>query len=405
MHGVILTACLVAAGCGGAQSKPGSPGAPEGESQENPDIEAQFAREADPIQKHVVKGDGTFTAYIEAKSPPKLKRENQVLSVTADLGWDAEVQCYVYDHVIDAGAAANALLKLMAKAVKFKAVAPYFLDHQALDPLLGIRGVYHIERDGTLLAGDFKLMAMPRAELPVLCVHDGAGYAKSFARVASEFAKSFQFKSEQPAPTRGELWVIRLDDMPVGFSRESTYTLQDGNVRRVSLGSRFLPIAPGEMSFEDEAEIVTSDKDGSLVTGKYISLENGETNLEIDVERTKAGYNYVGTIQNKEVKGSFKSKQAVKARYAAERKIKDLARGSKKGKFEQWEYTPSIDAAQPAKVSYQVTAEGDGLSVVSTLGQRSAVMKANARGVLRQALMGAGSRKVQIDLVEETGEL
>ncbi|HEY3499019.1 MAG TPA: hypothetical protein VGK73_30215 [Polyangiaceae bacterium] len=400
---VLLASSALLGACGGSKAPAGSPAS--NDSSEEQGVEAQFEREAEPTQKHLVKVEGAFSAYIEAKSPPKLKLEPLGLTVTADLGWDAEVHCFVHKQVVDAGAAANSMLKAAAKTVKFKALAPYFLEHHALDPVLGIRGVYHVEREGTLMAGDFKLMAMPRPEHPVLCWHDAPGYAKSFARVSTEFAKSFQFKSEQPAPTRGELWAITIDGTPVGFSRDTTYALDDGNVRRVSLGARFLPIAPGEMSFDDEAEIVTSDKDGALVSGKFLAIENGESSLEIDVERSKTGYNYVGTIQSKEVKGSFKSKQALKARYAAERKFKELARAGKKAKFEQWEYTPSIDAAQPSKVSYEVTSVDGGLTIVSTLGQRGATLKTNARGVVRQAVMSVGSRKIQIDLVEELGEL
>jgi hypothetical protein len=402
----LLLSFLALAACGGANASAKDPGASGDTPGGKPEgVEAQFEREAEPMQKHVVRAGDAFTAYIEGKAPPKVKTDGKGLSVTVDLGWDAEVQCFVYSHVIDAGAAANALLKAAAQAVKFKAVSPYFLEHQALDPIVGIRGVYHVEREGTLLAGDFKLMAMPRPEHPVLCWHDAPGFAKSFARVSAEFAKSFQFKSAEPAPIRGELWAITLDGMPVGFSRDLTYNLQDGKVRRVSLGARFLPTGPGEMSFDDQAEIVTTDPSGTLVSGKYLSMENGESNLEIDVERTKAGYNYVGTIQNKEVKGSFKSKQALKAGYATDKRFKELARAKKKAKFEQWEYAPSIDAAQATKVEYDVTHEGDGLTIQSSLGRRGATLRTNANGVVRQTVMAIGSRKVQIDLLEEVGEL
>jgi hypothetical protein len=408
---VALLSLTLASGCGGAHSSPAdaadaADATKDKQTDQSPEgVDAQFARESEPAEKHLVKTDGGFTASIEAKAPPTIKREGQVLSVSVDLGWDAEVRCYVYSQPIDAGGASNALLKAAGKAVKFKALGPYFLDHQALDPVLGIRGVYHIERDGKLLAGDLKLMAMPRSEHPVICMHDAPGYAKSFQRVSTEFAKSFQFESDEPPPKRGELWTLTLEGTPLGFSREMTYLLDDGKVQRVSLSASFLPTAPGEMSFEDEAEIVTSDKEGTLVSGKYLSLVNGQPNREIDVSRTKTGYNYAGTIENKPVTGSFKSEQAIKSQYATERKFKALARDAKKAKFAQWEYEPSIDTAGASKVSYEVTPIDNGMTIVSTLGQRSVTLKANAHGVVRQAAIASGSRSIQVDLVEEVGEL
>lgn len=414
---IALLSLIAAVGCGGASSPPadatktsnasesadatqGNETAPSAAS-----VEAQFARESEPIAKQVVKVDGAFTAYIEAKSPPKLKHAGQVLTVSIDLGWDAEVQCYVYTQPIDVGGASYSLLEAAAQAVKFKSVGPYFLDHHALEPMLGIRGVYHVQRDDTLLAGDFKLMAMPRAEHPVLCTHDAPGYAKSFQRVTTEFAKSFQFKSEQAPPQRGELWTMTLDGTPAGFSRDTTYSLEAGKVRRLTLSARFVSSAPGEMAFQDKAEIVTSDKDGALVSGKYLSLENGQLKLEVDLSRTKTGYDYVGTIEGKKVTGGFKSKQAITTRYAIERKLMALARAGKPAKFEQWEYTPSVDPVAASKVSYDMTPKDDGFTIVSSLAERSITLKANARGVMRQGLVDLGSSRVQLDLVEEVGEL
>jgi len=248
-------------------------------------------------------------------------------------------------------------------------------------------------------------MAMPRSEHPVVCTHDAPGYAKSFQRVSTEFAKSFQFKSEELTPSRGEFWTMTFDGMPVGFSRDTTYTLDDGKVRRLTLGARFLPTAPGEMSFEDEAEIVTSDTEGALVSGKYLLIQNGQLKHDIDVARTKTGYDYSGTVDNKKVTGSFGSKQAIKAPHATERKFKALARGGKQAKFEQWEYEPSVDAAAASKVSYDVTSVDDGMTIVSTLGGRSITLKANAHGVVREALFAVGTQQFQIDLVEEIGQL
>lgn len=397
--GLLLAACGRSAAGPGGQARASTNGGNEA------GLEAQFQREAEPTQKHVVKAGQSFTAYIESNGEPKIEPKEQGMTVTADLGWESPVQCFVYEHVIDAGAGANTMLRAAAKDVKFKALAAYFLEHQALDPILGIRGVYHVERNGTLLAGDFKLMVMPRSEHPMMCWHDAPGYAKSFARVTTEFAKSFQFQSTQPKPMRGELWAVALDGVPVGFSRDTTYALEDGNVRRVSLGARFLPTGPGEMSFDDDVEVITTDKDGNITTGKYVTIENGETSLTIDVEKTKAGYNYVGTLQGKEVKGSFKSKQPLKARYASEKKFKALAQEGKKAKFEQTEYVPGVDATGGSKVTYEVATQGDGMTVVSSMAKRSMTMKANGRGVVQQMLMAVGSKKIEVNLIEQSGEL
>jgi hypothetical protein len=370
------------------------------------DVQAQFAREAEPVEKHVIRGGGAFTAYMEAKSPPKLERRAAAWNVTADLGWGgSDLECFAYDEAIDTGTTAHEMLKAVRKAVSFKSLGPYFIDHVALDPIVGIRGVYHIERDGKTLAGDFKLAVMARAERPVMCWHDAPGYATSFARVTTEFAKSFQFKTGEPEPARAELWTLTLDGTPVGFSRDQYFLLDDGNVRKISLSARFLPTAPGEMSFGDDVQIANSDRDGTFTSGRFISIENGESNLTIDVERNKAGYTYVGTVQNKDVKGNFKPKAPIKDHRAVERKLRALAGKTKKTKFEQWEYLPSVDAAGATQVSYEVTPAADGMTILSTMASRGITLKATPGGVVKQIQMAIGSKKLQIDLVEAKGEL
>jgi hypothetical protein len=52
-----------------------------------------------------------------------------------------------------------------------------------------------------------------------------------------------------------------------------------------------------------------------------------------------------------------------------------------------------------------VAPDGDGMVVSSSLGQRGMTSKANAQGVVKQTLLSAGSKKIQIDLVEESGGL
>src|SRR5690606_25280353 len=117
-------------------------------------------------------GVGLWRAYLEAKEPPKVEPRDKYIEVTADLGWDVALSCYVYEDTIDAGAASHAMIREAAKAVEFRALAPYHLASAGLYPVLGIRGIYQVEREGVLAAGDYKIVVMPRLEFPVLCTHD-----------------------------------------------------------------------------------------------------------------------------------------------------------------------------------------------------------------------------------------
>lgn len=399
---------MLLAGCGSSAQQT-TPESPEEDSEPTPsekvDVKAQFERESDPISKQPVDGKGIWSAYIESNKPPQVVPHDQFLEVVADLGWDSELHCFVYQEAIDAAGAIHTMLQAAAQNVEFQAVTPYALERDGLVPMIGVRGIYQVKQDDVLMAGDYKLMVMPRSEYPILCVHDAAGYANSFVRVTTEFAKSFKYQSNQNTVVRGELWSVTLDDTPVGFSQHSTYAVEGGKVRRVSLSASFIPTAPGQLALEDRVSVVTSDSTGNLIDGKYITFENGETALSLDVERAKQTYNYVGTIQNKEVRGSFKSKKPIATAYAFEKRIKGIVKKPQKTSFEQWEYTPGIDPAQASKVTYDVTPQEDTLVVVASIGQRAVTMHANAKGVVDELEMPVGSRTLESNLLEEVGDL
>jgi hypothetical protein len=390
--------------CGGTSQQ--QPNAPPADERLSPgELEEQFQREAEPGSKQPVTVDGRFTAYIEAVDPPKVERHDKFTMVVADVGWEGELSCFVYDEAIDPGTASNAMIQAAAEQVEFKELAAYQLDHEGLDPLIAFRGLYQVEQGGVVAAGDYKLMVMPRAEFPVLCVHDAPGFAESFVRATFDFAKSFKFESQAPRPTRGELWWSALEGVPVGFSQKKTYPLQDGGFRRVLISAAFIPTAPGEIAFHDRASVINQDESGAVTTAKYLAFENGESAHAIDIEKAKRKYDYVGTVQGKEVRGTFEPKAALRDEYAMEVKLKQLAKKQKKATFEQWEYAPEIDPTGPSLVSYEVVPEGDVISVVAKMGDRAMTMKADSRGIVRQLVLPIGGKTIDVRLVEELGEL
>lgn len=403
---VVAIGVALAGGCGTAP-KPvpvQQPAAHTATETTQLDIHAQFQREAEPIAKQAVSG-ASWSASFEAKSTPKVVQHEQVQEVIADLGWDSELRCFVHHDAINAASMIHAMLQAAPANVEFQSITPYAFDRDGVVPMIGIRGIYQVQQDGILMTGDYKIMVIPRPEFPVWCFHDAAGYAQSFWRVTSEFAKSFKFEVRQKPASRSELWVLTLDDMHVGFSQHTTHLLAKGKVQRTSVSASFIPTAPGQLELEDRMSVVTSDASGTLLGGSYVTFQNGQAVMSLEIERTKQTYTYAGTIEANDVRGSFKSKQPLLTAHAFENRIKNLSKKPKQTSFEQWEYTPGIDAAQASRVIYDVTPEADKLVVVASVGQRAVTMHTNASGVVNQLEMPVGSRSVQSKLVEEAGTL
>src|SRR5690606_24598703 len=73
--------------CGGSSPKAEEPNGSRPMTRE--ELQQQFLREADPIQKHPVKGGRAWRAYLEAVAPPAVEAQEGYTSVTADLGWES----------------------------------------------------------------------------------------------------------------------------------------------------------------------------------------------------------------------------------------------------------------------------------------------------------------------------
>lgn len=367
------------------------------------DIKAQFEREAAIIGKHTVHAEGLWSASMEAKTDPVVVQHEQALEVIADLGWDSELHCFVHQGAIHAATMIHAMLQAAPPNVQFQTVTPYGFDKQGLVPWMGIRAIYQVEQDGVLMNGDYKLMVMPRSEYPVWCFHDAAGYSQSFLRVTSEFAKSFEFAPPQSAPVRGELWRLTLDQLPVGFSLDTTYALAKGQRRRVSTSASFIPVAPGQLTLEDRSSVVTSDASGALISGSYTNFENGAPSMALEVERARQGYRYSGRIGAQDVSGTFKTKKPILTSQAFDNRIAALAKKPQKATFDQWEYIPGIDPAQASKVTYEVTPENEALKIVASVGQRAVTMHTNASGVVERLQIPVDSLTIESRLVEAIG--
>lgn len=402
---VATTAALLGVGCSPAAT-PTTPDNSKPAQQEAVapiDIKAQFERESESIGKHPVRAEGLWSASMEAKTKPLVVQHEQALEVIADLGWDSELHCFVHQGAINAATMIHAMLQAAPPNVQFQTVTPYGFDRQGLVPWMGIRAIYQVEQDGVLMNGDYKLMIMPRSEYPVWCFHDAAGYSQSFLRVTSDFAKSFEFPSPELPPTRGELWRLTLDQLPVGYSQDTTFALPKGQMRRVSTSSSFIPVAPGQLTLEDRSSVVISDAGGALISASYTNFENGSPSMALEVQRGRQGYRYSGRIGDRDVSGTFKSKKPILTSHAFESRVKALTKKPQSATFDQWEYIPGIDPAGASKVTYEVTPNADALKIVASVGQRAVTMHTNTSGVVEQLQIPVDSLTIESRLVEAVG--
>lgn len=338
--------------------------------------EADDAREGATLTSLPVQdGDTPWSAEIEATVPPRVVSSDRFVSVTAEQGWDAPIQCFVYRGPIDAGASVSRLLERLGASVTFDKVRLASLSNAGLDPVLQVRAGYRSVSGAVDGTGELKIGVMPRAEYPLLCLYDGVGYVASFARVVTGFARSFRFHSKQVPPRRGELWYLAEGRALQGFSSFSEHALRDGSMRTVRNSSSLVPSEAGAPTTEDQTEVMTWGERGHLTSGSFVRLENGAMSHSVRLELGADGWSYSGEVQGKPIRGSFVESEPIMGRPALEQRIAELTRQlppeasggeASDSAFTQLEYWPLLDATRPTLVGYVAVPSNRGVTLRMT---------------------------------------
>lgn len=404
--------CLSLWACGGAQTaepeRPG-PSAETGAEAPAPEpsidraaLKAQFEREAPPTALQPV-SVGALHGEIESDAPPTVEREAGLHRVTARPESIGDVQCYVYDDVIDTASSLHALLSQAASKVALKQVAPYPLAHDHLDPIVGVRALYHLQRSEGLVAGDYKVVVMPRPDHSVACLHDAPGYPQSFFRVASAFAKSLRPRAAE-APHTGELWSVYVDHVPMGFSQDRRYATDEGGILQTTLESMFPQVAANELQLKDRVHLITTDSAGDVIESEHIAIEAGDKTMELELKRSPKGYRYSGTLNGTPVQGQFETPEPLRSSVALEQRLRQAAETHQAAEFSQWEYHPGVDPTAATEVRYRATPETNGMRVVMQLGQVAMTATTDAHGRPNLIEMPVGPRTVRMRVIERSGD-
>lgn len=372
------------------------------------DLEAMARREvSQPLPtKAIAFPDDSFAADVEASTEPEVAREEGAVTVNFKIGSEGVANCYFYPEQIDVGGTAHRLLQLVSESVELRQVRPVAVSAIGTNPVVFLEGMYVGDGPAGKLLGMLKLAIHPTPQGSLMCIHDELGYSKTFRRVIEGLARTFKPKESESLAVRfADLATVKVGEVPVGFQRRRVIEAKDGGRIDEVLTAMLMPRSATDLMANDVSEVAIADKAGRISTLQFSSSSNGETELELSMERKEGNtYAYQGTHSGKKVSGTFKSKD--KAGLPGEAYLENVVRtrlfDGKSAGLAIEQYEPSVDFAKPVEVVLRSSkASARGLSM--TIGKLELACVADAAGMVERAEMSVGPTTLVQERVASVG--
>jgi hypothetical protein len=312
-------------------------------------------REINELEKQPMAFD-VLTGEVEASDTVQLENFEDSLHVTIPIGTGSPVDCLVYKDDVNAAATLQVLSGDLAKVADIRGYKTIEVSRVGEHVAVFVDIQYVLKEDAEKHVSTMKTMFFEHPVTPMLCMHNEAGYVKSFARIATGFASSLKVDDvEEDAPKLVEIYVDKINGQPAGFSRREIQLGEKGNLISSVQSAMFIPGPEQKVEMQDTTQIEIWDSKGRLLEAAYAEAREGDLKLGVIVK--KAGpqaYKYEGTKDDRDFSGKFKTKD--KRGLASGKMLSTaiagelLAGKSAEARFE--EYRPAVNVEAPVEVVY-----------------------------------------------------
>jgi len=203
-----------------------------------------------------------------------------------------------------------------------------------------------------------------------VCTQDEPGYVQTFHRAATRVALELgrARASGEPASYR-TVYVTSIKGAPVGFERSVYRKAKDGSRTGFTFTAMVVPRTPSELMLQDSQASSHIGKDGYIDEKKSRVVANGEVQLDLTLKRDKGnGYSYSGRMSDKDLSGSFKTKDkhGIASDVAVVRAVKAELMTGRKPQVQFEQYMPDADPTAPMVVTMRRDGAGPNAVTVET---------------------------------------
>ncbi len=366
-------------------------------------LQAILDRERPPLPLlPVLDPSGRWRAKIEARMPPSVELDGDLVRVQVDVGTKGPLRCEIHDAQIDPGATVASLLRAVQGSVALEEVFAYRVGSVQDVPVLSVSAGY-VTRGDKKLAGELKVAISPRSEYSVFCLQDEPGYRASFARSVEGFLDSLETDAAPRPAQYSSVWQHQVGEQVTGYSWDRIFAEADGTMSTFSFDVFLAQLASHEVSVRDKVAALVHDRSG-VVQGNFVELV-GTTKLhEVELKRGEKGtYTYAGEVGGKKVEGSFAPKAPITAQYESLMQLRRRQGAAEPFAFTQQEYRPEVAVDRTQRADYAVDPAGNALTV--TLGGGRSMSVGLKDGLWRTSRVTVGPNLLVSKVISQRSSL
>lgn len=243
--------------------------------------------------------DGSFHATVHGTAAPTVTPGEDHVLVLIPVGGAEPVRCIVFTQTIDV---ANGLRHFYEDArqgiadIELRGMDAGFVGDT---PYLDLQALYLAGPANARLLGHIKMRAFNVRERGVVCVHDQAGFVRTFDEATRPLLSA---PSEGPRPDR---YVVSFEGHPCGWSmsRQSTAA---GISTDLTVFGYLLARSPRDLVASDDVRIDRFSAEGELVETRIVRNNNAsESRYHVRRDGSSRRYRVEGRHLGRDIAGEF----------------------------------------------------------------------------------------------------
>lgn len=273
-------------------------------------MNAIFSREKEDLK--VVEGDFGFSALADA--PLQIEPDgNDGYKLLIPIGTEAPIYCFVSENIntpdaylkeiFDKIRSNQAIQKSSIGSIRSDLISNYpflFLDIQYLTK--------------NRLYGRVKTLAISTLNVSAYCLHDEAGYYKTFSNVLASLFRSEYFlehkKRSKEKYQSHQIDAMMLNGTPVGFMETYTRRKDDTHIQNLVFQSMLFVQKGNRIIPENSLYNITSlASTGELEHAEYFSYHDNQSRYEIELGKTDTNtYKVKGKLGKEEIQKTLNTR-------------------------------------------------------------------------------------------------
>lgn len=327
-----------------------------------------------------------------------------------DIGTGSPVECHVYTSFDGTANSLHHLIEFGIQGVealnekKRSGTYPIYTDTGAFGntPYLSLETMYNLGEGENKASGILKAISAQTGDSLQICMHNEMGYRETFVRFFESFIEAFTENQSSDAFFES-IYKLSINEMPIGFIKESYTKDADGDVAIVESSSSIIPVDASNVARSDGLTRSWGRPDGTLINALEQSVENGALGSRYELSVKDGKWHVSGEMQGKAIDANLEHEGTLASGYGNYLATAQLMQSdASASEIDMW--VSEADPLGIIKVSLEKIKDNKEANLKFIMGPIMLDVLSDENGKVSQGSMKHSSMEMKMDTLYSKGE-